>query len=739
VRSCEYAYRIMFAGAFSGGKSTLINALMDHPDLLPTEDLPYTGVVTFIRKGNHPAFSVRYLDRESCFRRFSTFMEKEHGIFREALTLQDLETFEGETQDPRALEDLRAFRTFIENYDYITQTPVSFHQRKMFLVGGGYTGGRYYSLSQKSEYLAQCEPRERVRYFDRIYLAMIDRTYIELDNPLLGNEIEIVDSPGMGAVYEIDSERSRQLLKESDAVVVVNKEVGSRDSADVTRSWIEGIISLKEELDRGRSLRGETEATSIADRMFFVWNKIDRVERSSLDEICPMFFDLIPLDNPQVRFTSGRAYFDPETQGVLREKFGTDGGGTRFSEIAEQLRLVAGDDDPGGILSLRRDLIEHGQSRAHHHKLTDVKEVFERNLRSMEVAIRPEREKVELCFGDPDMVRRTFVKSHLDQMAVDLFGSADRERSVVGRLEVFGDGYLVGQENSPYANRVDNEYFLRERQELIARIRDMIRRRMREFFLDLDQNFVPTSTVPSFTIHDAKVGLERAVDTYRRELSRIAQRVVGERVSEKLRRVLDYDRLVERLRRLLPINQDRISILRDGVQKYRQLVEHSIGGRVHEELASAPRMQELKLDNLKKAEGQGRSALVGAVQREFEDVYLTTHLAQRVLPRLREVIHNYLRYDLELTTAELRPAWSLMTDYVLQPENLRCVDLKELAESEAGNEQSSEALQVLRIGEFVRRFREAQEKLSALGAEFGRLDPPPARPHKNWLRTSLAA
>jgi polynucleotide 5'-kinase involved in rRNA processing len=40
VRSCEYAYRIMFAGAFSGGKSTLINALMDHPDLLPTEDLP---------------------------------------------------------------------------------------------------------------------------------------------------------------------------------------------------------------------------------------------------------------------------------------------------------------------------------------------------------------------------------------------------------------------------------------------------------------------------------------------------------------------------------------------------------------------------------------------------------------------------------------------------------------------------------------------------------------------------
>ena len=56
-------------GAFSSGKSTLLNLLLDQPDLLPASVIPMTAVCTVIRHAEQPRVRVRYVPFEECFAR----------------------------------------------------------------------------------------------------------------------------------------------------------------------------------------------------------------------------------------------------------------------------------------------------------------------------------------------------------------------------------------------------------------------------------------------------------------------------------------------------------------------------------------------------------------------------------------------------------------------------------------------------------------------------------------------
>ena len=57
----EFSFLVAVTGAFSSGKSTLLNLLLDQPDLLPASVIPMTAVCTVIRYGDQPRVRVRYV------------------------------------------------------------------------------------------------------------------------------------------------------------------------------------------------------------------------------------------------------------------------------------------------------------------------------------------------------------------------------------------------------------------------------------------------------------------------------------------------------------------------------------------------------------------------------------------------------------------------------------------------------------------------------------------------------
>lgn len=61
VRFAEGAFNLVVAGQFKRGKSSVINALLDH-SLLPVGAVPLTSVVTILCHGATPAATVHFLD-----------------------------------------------------------------------------------------------------------------------------------------------------------------------------------------------------------------------------------------------------------------------------------------------------------------------------------------------------------------------------------------------------------------------------------------------------------------------------------------------------------------------------------------------------------------------------------------------------------------------------------------------------------------------------------------------------
>ena len=151
----DFSFLVAVTGAFSSGKSTLLNLLLDQPDLLPASVIPMTAVCTVIRYADQPRIRVRYVPLQDCFARVRTcighpFKAPFTGPEHLAAAFESPREF---VEDPVAQESLKRFAELLRRYDEIADHPVTFAGRAPFIAGGGVLpegGGSYFLCLAKS-------------------------------------------------------------------------------------------------------------------------------------------------------------------------------------------------------------------------------------------------------------------------------------------------------------------------------------------------------------------------------------------------------------------------------------------------------------------------------------------------------------------------------------------------------------------------------------------------------------
>src|SRR2546426_6095006 len=203
----HFEFLVAVTGAFSSGKSTLLNVLLNRPDLLPSSAIPMTAVCTVVRHAREPRIQVRFVSLEECFERVKTCLERP---FKKPFSRPDqlqeaMERPENFLEDPADRESLRRFARLISSYDRIVNRLISFDERYRYIAGGGVLpvlgerGPRYrYFLptpAQEKEYLAAGGDPDQ--WVDRELLAFIRDVTLWVDSPLLQDNIVFLDLPGL--------------------------------------------------------------------------------------------------------------------------------------------------------------------------------------------------------------------------------------------------------------------------------------------------------------------------------------------------------------------------------------------------------------------------------------------------------------------------------------------------------------------------------------------------------------
>jgi hypothetical protein len=739
VRRCKYVYQIFVAGVFSAGKSTLINALLDAKDLLPQADLPYTGVVTTIKYGSRYGFSVTWLDVDGCYRRVNQILERKLGgctfdPLTPANVRQGLRITAGTPSGGAkrgAEETVDEFRQFIENYDVIRTSPVAFERRKMFLVGGGYVGNRYYSAAEKKEYLdAAGDGVDSLRFFDKTVVAMIDTATVEMPHENLAQQVQILDTPGLGSVNEIHEERTRALLKDTDCVLVVNKEVGARDAADIVsskyRESMEGLYETKQQLDASSRLNAGNTKERVGDQIFFIWNKFDDAKRQDLNQSWPAFIAMIPAKNPQIRLTCSGAYFYEDIAKTLRDKY-KSGGDSRYPELNHAVAQLLSDDDKGGIKSFRGDILEHCKSRAHYLKLEEILETFQRNFVSLKNAIADELNTATTKYPNAEDLRRDYVTRAFEALVGRLIGTGDRP----GSIEKFKSGYLLGTSNSPFADDVGNAFFHDEVTDLLNQFREELRDEVERKFEDLLQNQpVPDVNRNRFLPADAMIAYAKLVPWYHEKVVAVAQSVIGKAVGDKFDQITDRAGFATKVKKLLPLDESRVRNVERIFDRFRELVDHSLSGRIAETLESAPSVEVLQRGVTNVPEN--RQDFYSRLRKNFE-AHFEPHLNDRVVPKLKDVLRTYVANDVGLVQREFKTGLKSLRDHVASANNARLIDLKD---GELDLLPDPEFLKYLKISPFCEEVNRLQVECKELGVQFGRLPAPAPREMVDWLRTA---
>ncbi len=170
------AFTIAVVGEFSRGKSTLLNALLGRPNLLPTAIMPSTAAITVLHYGEREYARVEYRD----------------GVVRENVPLSDLSHFvvgsglDGKDASTRAARHIRGLKSERDLEGF------SFEQ-----MG-----------KEVAKQLAASTATSQVRRVD-----------VYCNSPFLEGGICVVDTPGIGSVNPEHGEATRAFIHKADAVI----------------------------------------------------------------------------------------------------------------------------------------------------------------------------------------------------------------------------------------------------------------------------------------------------------------------------------------------------------------------------------------------------------------------------------------------------------------------------------------------------------------------------------------
>lgn len=201
-----HSCRVAVIGQMKAGKSTLINALMQRPDMLPTDVNPSTAVITKLHFGAPPEKANTAL--------FQFFSEDEWDRIMSGGRANTVGTDRQLTYQPdrlaKPLEELQRRAEKRLGADYAKNLG------KHHLLSSVTTGTleRYVSAG---DYASDAEPEEETRFFSDITKT----ADVFLDGQPLGYPAVIIDTPGVNDPFLVREEITHGYLGEADIYLVV--------------------------------------------------------------------------------------------------------------------------------------------------------------------------------------------------------------------------------------------------------------------------------------------------------------------------------------------------------------------------------------------------------------------------------------------------------------------------------------------------------------------------------------
>ncbi|MFQ5504057.1 MAG: dynamin family protein [Planctomycetota bacterium] len=401
----EFDFLVAVTGAFSSGKSTLMNLLLGQPELLPASVIPMTAVCTVIRYGSTPSIRVRYVPFPECFERAQAcighpFKKPFSGEQDLAEALEQPEHFVGPVE---ARESLVRFASILRRHEELLDLSVSFQTRAPFMSGGGVLpsadGGYHYFSpvpTEEKDYLSQGgDPN---RWVTREWLALIQDVSLWVPSPLLENDIAFLDLPGLNCREDYHRQAIREYCNMADCILVTAFQPGNQADTEVITDFKKLSSNYREKL-------------------FFVFNKVDQFANEPEELVRAVDYlarDTIGADFPRQRFFLTSAHLaksrdsgDESWTQELRRLRSSLGGVTGALEGLDLwVSRVSNPDDPGGVGHLKECLCSFLVEDAYPTKVSEVV----RNYRLVSEALRDAASPVfeESIHMDPaEILRKT--------------------------------------------------------------------------------------------------------------------------------------------------------------------------------------------------------------------------------------------------------------------------------------------------------------------------------------------
>ena len=569
----DFAFLVAVTGAFSSGKSTLLNLLLDQPDLLPASVIPMTAVCTVIRYGEQPRVNVRYVPFQETFERArmcvgQPFKAPFTGPEHIADAAEHPERF---VEDPSAQESLRRFTTLLRRYDEILDPPVAFAGRAPFISGGGILpdgGGsyRYFTPTPSEEKQYHASGGDPARWVTREWLALIRDVELWIPSPLLENDIVFLDLPGLNCREDYHRRAIQQYCNMADCILVAAFQPGNQADAEV-------IANFKKL------------SSNFHNKIFFALNKVDQFAQEPEELVRAVDYlarDTIGGDFPRNRFflTSAhlsRAYRtgDPtwrhdhdRLQNALAKV------STTLPGIEEWVEQVSNVEDPGGVGHLKARLYSFLLEDAYPTKVAEI-------LRNHDLVVDGIRDAASPTFDETQNMDATDI---LRRSVLDYFRHVEElQHNAIYR---FRYEYLRGNESESGSVLRDD----------LHRILDAVHRRVQSTVRGYFDR--PILTTP---LHEDPVGefdlliiADEAAGNLRKQLQDVVIRAIHEPIYKVLESYLRQGEFKEHLQNMFRGAPEHVRRQESVLAHFEEIMLHSIKGIVRTGFFHMPRGRDLK-------------------------------------------------------------------------------------------------------------------------------------------------
>jgi hypothetical protein len=626
----EFEFLVAVTGAFSSGKSSLLNVLLNYPDLLPVSAIPLTAVCTVIRYGETPRLRVRYVSQEECFARVRMFIDKP---FRKEF--QRLEQLDEAQQRPESFldepadrETLRRFARLIAGYQRITVQSPSFQERAPFMSGGGVvpvstesgTRFRYYfpTPSQEKEYLAAGGEPER--WVTKEWLALIRDVTLWVDSPLLHNDIVFLDLPGLNCKEDYHRRAIQEYCNMADCVMVIAFQPGNQADEEVVQNF-------------------KRLSANFRDKIFFIFNRVDQFQTEPEELIRSFDYlnrDCIGFDFPRDRCFLTSAYMARESRAAsakFYEEFEHFAKAFReFKSPLPALEELIGhatmSEDPGGVLHLRDCLQRFLSDDAYRTKIEEIVQNYETVLENLRAAASPHLEDI----------LRTDERELLLRAALDFFRTI--EQAAKSALYSFRYDYLRGSGNS-------SATLAQDLKRVLERTHQQIEAATASYFNQ------PIPTAPPREDPVREFDLRRIADDasnqLRRDFQEIVTSAVLDCVRQRLFEHLNRSKFRENIKNLFQGSPEWIDRLDRVLERFDFMLRHSILCKVRGRFFSMPRGRDLK----RLERSVGLSELKSVLIKVFSEFY-PTWIYQNIYSEIQDGLWLSFFLDSEELEVELK-------------------------------------------------------------------------------------